>query len=192
MTPAGGDESGFGSPARVHRSCRSGRQMRPPVLPSGGPSTSRGSGCVLLPPRARSLARPRTRARGAARTRYPEHHVETLRPGDSSSWRERVSVPSRSSRCEAARSRGSVEERPVHTGEVAGSIPAGTTEIDSDERHPRRGAFFRTLMKSLSVRGTRSGGSPASAYFLRTATAPSGSTTRVVWAQLWCLWPKCA
>ncbi len=26
------------------------------------------------------------------------------------------------------RSRGSVEERPVHTGKVAGSIPAGTTE----------------------------------------------------------------
>ena len=47
-------------------------------------------------------------------------------------WRTvRASVPPRSSvrfRPEArTRSRGSVEERPVHTGEVAGSNPAGTT-----------------------------------------------------------------
>lgn len=59
---------------------------------------------------------------------------KAVRPGDSCSSRERVSVPFRSSRCEAARSRGSVEERPVHTGEVAGSIPAGTT-VDT-EGHP--------------------------------------------------------
>lgn len=192
MTPAGGDESGFGGRARVPRSCRSGRHLllrssRPEGRPRPGApgASSRLLEHGLLPARVRAREVPTT-------TRCTEHRVETLGPGDSSSWRERVSVPSRSSRCEAARSRGSVEERPVHTGEVAGSIPAGTTEIDSDERHPRRGAFFRTLMKSLSVRGARSGGSPASACFLRTATAPSGSTTRVVWAQLWCLWPKCA
>lgn len=180
-----GVESGFRirlrGRSRVSCSGRSRRRSRPP-----GPPGRRG-----VPLRVPTPARPRARA-CSARTRCTEHRIETLRPGDSCSWRERVSVPSRSSRCEAARSRGSVEERPVHTGEVAGSIPAGTTEIDSDERHPRRGAFFRTLMKSLSVRGARSGGSPASACFLRTATAPSGSTTRVVWAQLWCLWPKCA
>lgn len=50
-----------------------------------------------------------------------------LRPADSCSGRESVNVPFRSSRSDAARSRGSVEERPVHTGKVAGSIPAGTT-----------------------------------------------------------------
>ena len=50
-----------------------------------------------------------------------------LRPADSCSGQESVNVPFRSSRSDAARSRGSVEERPVHTGKVAGSIPAGTT-----------------------------------------------------------------
>lgn len=40
----------------------------------------------------------------------------------------------------AVRSRGSVEERPVHTGEVAGSIPAGTTP-KSPVRNPD-GAFL--------------------------------------------------
>lgn len=115
-----GVESGFRirlrGRSRVSCSGRSRRRSRPP-----GPPGRRG-----VPLRVPTPARPRARA-CSARTRCTEHRIETLRPGDSCSWRERVSVPSRSSRCEAARSRGSVEERPVHTGKVAGSIPAGTT-----------------------------------------------------------------
>ncbi len=188
MTPAGGAESGCRIGLRGSISCRSRRRLHLPG-PPGRRDRPRlrlrgaGSGCRVLGPTPVPRVRARAARGRAARNSASKRCHQAIRVHGG----ERVSVPSRSSRCEAARSRGSVEERPVHTGEVAGSIPAGTTEIDSDERHPRRGAFFRTLMKSLSMRGARSGGSPASACFLRTATAPSGSTTRVVWTQLWCL-----
>lgn len=45
------------------------------------------------------------------------------------------------------RSRGSVEERPLHTRKVAGSIPAGTTEKRSPM--PRAWGFFRSTAGSL-------------------------------------------
>ncbi len=57
---------------------------------------------------------------------------------------------------------------------------------------PPQGCLFSYLDEIVERAWRPVGWSPASACFLRTATAPSGPTTRVVWAQLWCLWPKCA
>ena len=50
----------------------------------------------------------------------------------------------------SARSRGSVEERPLHTRKVAGSIPAGTTHVFSAQ-----GPFLAQLIPFRAIRVSR-------------------------------------
>ncbi len=68
---------------------------------------------------------------------------------------DRVSVPPRNGprMRERSRSRGSVEERPVHTGKVAGSNPAGTTVGGAQATRPAL-LFSRPLAPTRSFSGS--------------------------------------
>jgi hypothetical protein len=71
---------------------------------------------------------PTQRSRTNLLTCFAASLLMSLRQAHSGQKPLRANLAPRSSRY---RSRGSVEERPLHTRKVAGSIPAGTTSIDA-------------------------------------------------------------